>query len=629
MNIYFTHCVMFLVALGVSAALIPVIRYFALRTGNVAVPREDRWHKSPTPVFGGIAIFAAFSLGLAVKLVAFPGAGDLSKFLPLYSCALLVFLLGLADDVYQLSPQTKLVGQIVAAALLVFFGFKVNWFVSYTLNTLVSIFWIVAVTNAFNLLDNMDGLAGGVAFIAAFFLAAIIIVGDGQGAGNGQVLMLATLMGAVLGFLLYNFYPASIFMGDSGSQFLGFLIAGTTAHQQLFDSGHLVPIILVPLLIVFIPIWDTGFVSIMRTLFGRSVATGGKDHASHRLVAIGMSEGKAVITLYSFSVLGGLVALMGTMHGVRTFFTCFFGFMLVSLLFWIFLGKVRVYPDEEKNLVEKSGFLTTLWIDFTYKRRLFEVILDVSLISFAYWVSYVLRYEGHGYGATFPVFLESLPIVVACLMLSYFVFGVYRGVWRYTGVADLVTYLQAVTVGVVASVLVIVFAYRFESFSRTVFVVFWGISFLFLAGSRLSFRMIAEIVRMNSVASGKRVLIYGAGDKGEFALREISNNPRLGMMPVGFIDDDVRKHNWKIQGCKVLGGQNRLTDFIPKYRINEIVVAADGIHHERLEAVCSVCDQYGVTVRNLELSVKRISGLVSAEKSKGHTEKEPDQKTYH
>lgn len=628
MSSYLSHITVFFVAFGVSAALIPVIRNIALRTGNVAEPREDRWHTRPTPVCGGVAIFLGFSFALGVAALLFPDATTVSKFLPLYLCAVLVFLVGLADDMYQLSPQTKLVGQIVAAALLVFFGFKVDWFVSRTLNTLVSIFWIVGVTNAFNLMDNMDGLAAGVAFISAFFLGAVIFFSGSDGAGNGQVLMLATLMGAILGFLFYNFYPASIFMGDSGSQFLGFFLAGSTAHQQLFHSGHLVPIVLVPLLIVFIPIWDTGFVSVMRTLFGRSVARGGKDHASHRLVAIGMSEGKAVATLYGFSVLGGVVALMGTLYGTRTLLVCLFGFLLISLLFWIFLGKVRVYPDEEKNWVEKSKFLTTMWVDFTYKRRLLEVVLDVGLVSFAYWCSYVLRYEGHSYSGKFSLFLESLPIVVVCLILSYFLFGVYRGVWRYTGVADLVTYLQAVTVGVVASVLVIVFAYRFEDFSRTVFVSLWGISFLFLAGSRLSFRMIAEFVRMNSGANGKRVLIYGAGDKGEFALREISNNPRLCMWPVGFIDDDAKKHNRKIQGCKVLGGQNRLTDFIPKYRINEVIVASDGIHRDRLEAVCSVCKDLGVTVRNLELSVKRISGLASAG-GKSSSKDQSDVKTYH
>jgi UDP-GlcNAc:undecaprenyl-phosphate GlcNAc-1-phosphate transferase len=179
-----------------------------------------------------VAIFAAFSLSRAAAVLLLPGVGSLSKFLPLFSCGLLVFLLGLADDIYGMSPQHKLVGQIVATAILVFFGFKINWFTSYTLNTFVSILWVVGITNAFNLLDNMDGLAVGIAFVSAFFMADIILVSQGLGAGNGQLLTLVVFMGALVGFLIYNFHPASILMGDSGSLFIGFMLAGTTAHQQ-------------------------------------------------------------------------------------------------------------------------------------------------------------------------------------------------------------------------------------------------------------------------------------------------------------------------------------------------------------------------------------------------------------
>jgi UDP-GlcNAc:undecaprenyl-phosphate GlcNAc-1-phosphate transferase len=127
---------------------------------------------------------------------------------------------------------------------------------------------------------------------------------------------------------------------------------------------------------------------------------------------------------------------------------------------------------------------------------------------------------------------------------------------------------------------------------------------MFLAGSRLSFRLIAEALRRNSVANGRRVLIYGAGDKGEFALREILNNQNLGLTPVGFIDDDVRKRKRKIQGYKVLGGRHDLAKMVKKYNVNEIVVASDKILPENLEATCIVCEDMGVAVRKLELTIK-------------------------
>ncbi len=594
----------FSIAFALSAALTPLVRRVALRLGQVATPREDRWHAKPTALMGGVAIFVAFSIAVAATLFLLPVEGAFSRYLPLFLTSLLIFLLGLIDDIYHLPPQTKLVGQIIAAALLVFFGFKINWFTSYTLNTFVSVFWIVGITNAFNILDNMDGLAAGVAFISSLFLALITLLSPGHVPGDGQLMLLVLFMGTLLGFLLYNFHPASIFMGDSGSLLIGFVMAGITTHQHIFHSSHILPIIMVPVLILFIPILDSGFVSVMRTLFGRSVAKGGKDHSSHRLVAIGLQERKAVLTLYSFSLLGGAVALVGALSRTSTFFTFLVIFLLISLFFWLYLARVRVYPEGQKTVIERSNALTTIWVDFTYKRRIFEVILDVFLISFAYWLSYFLRYEGSAYGSNFPLFLKTLPIVLACLMLTYFGFGVYRGVWRYTSVTDLITYLKAVTSGIALSIVVIVFLYHFSGFSRTIFMIYWGIVLLFLAGSRLSFRIIAETLRRNSVTNGRRVLIYGAGDKGEFALREILNNEMLAMTPVGFIDDDVRKHRRKIQGYRVLGGRDRLAEFVVKYGIREIIVASRNIHPKNLQATCTVCDQLGVTMKNLELSIK-------------------------
>ncbi|UCG12044.1 MAG: glycosyl transferase [Deltaproteobacteria bacterium] len=604
MKPYFSYALSFLIAFALSAMATPLVRKVAVRLGYVARPREDRWHTRPTALMGGVAIFASFVLAAAVTLVIFPKGSSLSHYLPLYLCSLLVFLLGLVDDVRQMSPQAKLVGQIIAAALLVFFGFKINWFTSYTMNTFISVFWIVGITNAFNLLDNMDGLAAGIAFISSLTLGVIGLLSLGEGTGDGQLMIIVLFMGALLGFLLYNFQPASIFMGDSGSLFIGFLLAGITTNHGPSHSSHFLPVIMVPGLILFIPILDTGFVSMMRTLFGRSIAQGGKDHSSHRLVAIGLPERKAVLTLYAFSLMGGTVALVGALFRASYFFTCLVIFLLVSLFFWIYLARVRVYPEEDRPLIERSKTLTTIWIDFTFKRRIFEVLLDVWLVSFGYWLSYLLRFEGAAYGENFPMFLKTLPIVLACLMVSYFAFGVYRGVWRYTSIADLITYLKAVTSGVVLSILVILFAYRFQSYSRTVFVMYWGISLFFLASSRLSFRLIAESLRRGSVPNGRRVLIYGAGDKGEFALREILNNQTLGMTPVGFIDDDTRKKKRKIQGYKVLGGREDLEAVVSKYKIKEIIVASRSIRPENLQAANSVCDQMGVILRSLELSIK-------------------------
>ena len=602
MNFGGSYLLPFFLAFALAAVFTPLVRQVAAQRGWVAKPKEDRWHTRPTALMGGVAIVLAFSITLASTLLFSP-TDTLAKYLPLLVSAALVFVLGLVDDLYHLSPQTKLVGQLIAAVLLVYFGFKIDWFTSYTLNTFVSIFWLVAITNAFNLLDNMDGLAAGIALISAFFLALINLASPTLGPSNGQVLVSAVFMGSLLGFLLYNFHPASFFMGDSGSLFIGLLLAGLTTKQQILHSTQVLPIIIVPFLILFIPILDTGFVSLTRTFFMRSIARGGKDHSSHRLVAIGLPERTAVLTLYSFSVAGGIVALVGALYTAHAFFICLVVFSLVSLFFWIYLGRIRVYPEGERTLIERNRALTTLWISFTYKKRVFEVLLDALLISFGYWLSHVLRFEGSLYNAIFPLFLKSLPIALGSLLLSYFAFGVYRGVWRYTGVPDLLAYSKAVSVGVALSILLTWLRYGFEGYSWSVFAIFWAVCLISVAGSRLSFRMISESLRRKSMTNGRRVLIYGAGDKGVMTLREIINNEGLGLTPVGFIDDDVRKHKSRIRGYEVLGGLESLERAVTRLEVSEVIVASKKIPPQNIRTTSTVCEGLGVNLRNMELFI--------------------------
>ena len=188
MKSYLPLIVSFLLAFAISAGLTPLVRKVAIRFGQVAEPREDRWHSRPTAVMGGVAIAVSFYLALLGLLIFLQAAGSLAKYLPLLVCAFLVFVLGLVDDMYSLAPQTKLVGQIIIASFLVFFGFKINWFESYTFNTFFSVFWIVGITNAFNLLDNMDGLSAGIAIISLLFLAVITIINLGGGTDHSRLI---------------------------------------------------------------------------------------------------------------------------------------------------------------------------------------------------------------------------------------------------------------------------------------------------------------------------------------------------------------------------------------------------------------------------------------------------------
>jgi UDP-GlcNAc:undecaprenyl-phosphate/decaprenyl-phosphate GlcNAc-1-phosphate transferase len=368
----------FLLCLGLT----PIVRGFAIRTGRIAVPKDTRWHKKETALLGGAAIFASmvtawFTGSLLLGWEDFGG-----PYLPVILCASGMFALGLGDDLVNMDPQHKLAGQIVLASIVIYFGFQLEWTPYKPVNLFLSILWIVGITNAFNLLDNMDGLSAGVAFIAGLFIFLLHFLGADT--SGPALLLIVTYLGALLGFLIYNSNPASIFMGDAGSLFIGFLMACLTivSGRDQAMGGSVAPllsVIAIPILIVFIPILDTGFVSVMRKLFSRPISQGGKDHSSHRMVAIGLSERKAVLILYGFSVTSGFMAL-GLRYmqlGPALLLTVLY--LLLVTFFWVYLARVKVYAEESIISNGKAGVLTPILVKITYKRRLFEVFLDFIL----------------------------------------------------------------------------------------------------------------------------------------------------------------------------------------------------------------------------------------------------------
>ncbi len=274
--LYASAALAFLIAI----LLVPVCRLVGIRVGYLAPPRLDRWHQQPTPVLGGVAIATTVLLVAATR-------ADAAQLWVLLLGGGVIFLVGLIDDLISLKPYSKLIAEIAVASLFVFFGLRLNWSDSLTLDALLTMVWIVGLTNAFNLLDNMDGLCAGISLIAGTTLLATLVLGVGA-TPEGQ--FLAILLGATAGFLVYNVHPAKIFMGDSGSLFIGMNLAVLTLTHQVdgFGTSNVLSIIAGPLLILLVPIFDTSLVTISRILTGRSAAVGGRDHSSHRLVAIGL-----------------------------------------------------------------------------------------------------------------------------------------------------------------------------------------------------------------------------------------------------------------------------------------------------------------------------------------------------
>ena len=583
----------FVLALGLT----PLVAAIARRYGVVAKPKTDRWHKKPTAMLGGVAIFLSV---LIPNIVLVP---DTTYEYIILRASAFLFLVGLVDDLIHLKPYQKLIGQVLGAAYVVYYGLSLPWTRSPLINMALAIFWLIAITNAINLLDNMDGLASGIAIIAAGFLA-LSFVNTGQ---YVDALILLSFAAALLGFLVYNSNPASIFMGDCGSMFVGFFLASSAlVNVSGGRSRSFLPVLAVPILVLFIPIFDTTFVTVLRKLSGRAASQGGRDHTSHRLVALGMSERHAVWMLYGFAALSGLLAVVVQRVKLDVSLAAIAGFTILLTLLGVYLSGVKVYDESVDEQALKGKALYAFLVDVSYKRRVFEVLLDLVLIILAYWSSYAIKFGPFSNSSQWQLFIRSIPIVLFVKMSTFLVMGVYRGLWKYTSIDDLIVFAKAVILSSIASVIIILFIFRFEGFSRAVFVIDGVLMFFFLAGSRMAFRLFRQVLPAMGNPNGRRVLIYGAGDGGELLLRELLNNRELALSPIGFLDDDPSKSGKLIHGFRVFGGNGDLGSVCDQQQVDEVVISSLKMTDARIEEVVRCCAEREIVVKRMRITMETL-----------------------
>jgi UDP-GlcNAc:undecaprenyl-phosphate GlcNAc-1-phosphate transferase len=585
-------------AFASALVLTPIVRVLARRFGLVAKPKIDRWHKQPTVMVGGVAIW----LSVTLCYLIFEPRTTYGWVIMLG--ATFLFFVGLVDDLIHTKPYQKLIGQVLGASFVVYYGLSLPWTSSPVLNMALAIFWLIGITNAINLLDNMDGLASGIAIIAAGFLALSFLT-TGQ---LPEALMLLVFAGALLGFLVYNSNPASIFMGDCGSLFVGFFLASSALVNVTGGrSRSFLPVLAVPILVLFIPIFDTTLVTVLRKLSGRAATQGGRDHTSHRLVALGMSERHAVFMLYGFAALSGFLAVLVQSMKLDVSLAAIAGFTILLTLLGVYLAGVKVYDQTEEENALKDKPLYAFLVDVSYKRRVFEVLLDLILIILSYWSAYAIKFGPFSGSPAWRLFLRTLPVLVFVKMCTFLVLGVYRGLWRYTSIDDLIVFAKAVLLSSIASVIMVLFAFRFEGFSRTVFAIDSVLMFLFLAGSRMAFRLFRQLLPAAGGRTGRRVLIYGAGDGGELLLRELLNNSTLQLSPIGFLDDDPGKGGKVIHGLRVFGGNGDLATVCEQQEVDEVVISSLKMSEERIEEVLRCCGERQIAVKRMRITIEELS----------------------
>ncbi len=586
--------VAFLVSLTLSLGFVPIIRWSSLRKEIIAEPRVDRWHKKSTPKIGGVGIF--FGWGITILILYSFHSPDQPNY-ALIAGASILFILGLIDDFKRISPPAKLIGEIIASAIVVFFGRNIDFFSVEIINILVTFFWLVGITNAINLLDNMDGLAGGVSFISACLLGVLF-----WRSGNQDLLMITLcLAGSILGFMVFNFPPASIFMGDSGSLFLGFTLSAL-AIARIPQASNLLAVMGVPTMLFLLPILDTSLVTITRLLRGQSPVQGGKDHTSHRLIAFGLSERQAVLILYGVALLSGILGIV--IESINyTISLIIIPVLLVTLaLLTSYLGRLKVIPPGISTSGQRS--FSSFIINLTYRGRILEITLDLFLISISYYLAYWIHFGSLVDILNKDIFLSSLPIALAGSYISFFIFGLYRGVWQYLDSSDLLRYLKAALGAVLLTSSAMAILYYPLDISYRIFIIFALLLILGLLITRSSFAILDRFTTSHLHEQEKEtpVLIYNAEEAGILLLQWLSQNINHHMNPIGFLDDDPYKTGRQILGLSVLGTPDHIGEIRKNTKFEGILLASDRlIIGESLEKLLSICDELGIWVKTLKL----------------------------
>jgi UDP-GlcNAc:undecaprenyl-phosphate GlcNAc-1-phosphate transferase len=584
------EAVVALAALPLTFAVLWALLRTSIDRRLVAVPTGHRWHEQETPTFGGIGIFAGFAAGVLAALAS--GAVDWSGELGgILGGVALLFGAGLVDDLWHLNPLAKLAAQITAAAIVLASGLEVQIVGNEALAWAVGIVWLVGITNAFNLLDNMDGLAATLAAIACSYFA-IDAVTEHQ---NDTVLVLSLALGvAAVGFLPFNLRPgrgAHLFMGDSGSQVLGFGLASLALASSWTVAGTTFATVLLPLLILAVPILDTTLVTIVRLAQRRPVTRGGRDHSSHRLVYYGLSEAKAVLLLALVSAAVGATALAyNVLDNARLTVVGVLLTFVLLVQFGSFLSDL-----EERSRAGREGPQPTLWRALVFEpRRLLEVVVDFVVICSSFLTAYVLVVDGFGTDYQRSVFLSALPILLAARYVLFVALGVYRRIWRFATARDVVPIALACGASAIAAYVVVVALRPIGSFPAfEVLVVDAFLCTLLVGGSRLTLRLFPEARALRQPR--RRVLVVGAGRSGRALARELHDAHEARV--VGFLDDNPRVRRRRILGITVVGALDETARAIAHARADEVLVTIPDAVQERLDAVVRAAGGAGIPCR--------------------------------
>ncbi|MHB8384189.1 MAG: hypothetical protein ACYDC3_17820 [Candidatus Binataceae bacterium] len=581
------------VAFASAVATLPLAIIVGRKLGLTARPAVQAAGREEIAEFGGAPIIGAILIALAM-----------THFLPLWILggAGALLIVGILDDAIEMRPYQKFLCQVAVCIWAVGFALPAYALTPWrVLDGAIAVVWLLATTNAFNLIDGLDFLAAGIGITAAAAIAATGIMHHAP-----QVWMPSfAIVGALGAFMFFNFPPASIIMGDAGALPLGYLLGALAlAGGDLATNSRLTKYVF-PVLVMIVPLLDTGIVSVTRIATGGWISRHGSDHSHHRLLSLGLTDRAAVAVCCAVAAVGalcGFAANVLTHENVIVALPFLILATAVLALFMMDLTFEHNPPGLEYGHVQG---VARFILHLGYKQRIAEAAIDFALISGAFLAAHALRLDFDINSATIGTLLRQVPYVILATYPAFIIAGVYRGIWRYTSLSDGLRFANG---AVLAGVFVTLAARAAPiELSGSIVVLFVILLFNLLMMTRVSFQAIRKGISQLAAENG-RVLIIGAGQKGAAAANFIFSSRRQSARVIGFIDDDAFKLGKLMHGQRVLGTFGDLERIYEAVPFDELLLAAGGLSTARMASLADFAERHGIAMRRFSIELNELAG---------------------
>lgn len=627
MNLISVYTTAFLLPLFIAFLVTPWVIKLAHKVGAIDIPEERKIHNSIKPRLGGLAIFTSILFSCLALFFLFP---DLFDGILAYKkestivtfCLISIFALGVWDDIRSLKPGIKFFIQFVIASLIYFVGFKIsnvtNPIAGGMLNVEMldfplTLLWIVGITNAYNLIDGLDGLASGVAIIACFSIFTVSLL-----AGYIWIAVLALIIaGALTGFLRYNFNPAKIFLGDSGSLLIGFSLSilSIMSAAKITTSFSL----LFPMLVLILPITDT-VISMSRRFIASylpeepldenqsfahkiySMFIPDRAHIHHQLISLGLTHRATVLLLYFVSAFFALSAILFSQ--IANIEKSIVIALFIGCVLYFCIKKLRYHEIAILN----NGLMMPIYERWILNRTIFLSLIDTAFIGISCGLSYKLIQSINPASVEMIRLEQIMMILLPVQLVVFWISGIYRENIRQLGIGNALRVTASVGYAVVASLFVLSFINPHLLLSSQILIVDFYLLLTLILGIRMAYQVLRYLFERYK-KTGENVLIYGANDDGTMILHKINNSPESTIRVTGFLDDNRELEGKFIYGYPILGGHWKLNKILHKYQIDSIFICKQTFKPENYKRLQRIAAINHVKLKRLNIWLENIASI--------------------